>query len=51
MRYAIIGVEGRHDQAFVARVLKKLLGFRDFKGLQSQLDPFWRKFIPTYPKK
>lgn len=51
MRYAIIGVEGRHDQAFVGRVLKKLLGFRDFKGLESQLDPFWRKFIPTYPKK
>ncbi|MEG4941624.1 DUF3226 domain-containing protein [Microcoleus sp. F4-D5] len=54
MKYAIIGVEGPHDQAFVGKVLK-LLGFKDFrdelKGLDSQLDPFWRKFIPVYPKK
>lgn len=54
MRYAIIGVEGPHDQAFVGKVLK-LLGFKDFreelKGLESNLDPFWRKFIPVYPKK
>ena len=54
MRYAIIGVEGPHDQAFTGKVLK-LLGFKDFreelKGLESQLDPFWRKFIPVYPKK
>ncbi len=54
MRYAIIGVEGQHDQAFVGKVLK-LLGFKDFrvelKGLKSALDPFWRKFIPVYPKK
>ena len=54
MRYAIIGVEGQHDQAFVGKVLK-LLGFKDFrvelKGLESALDPFWRKFIPVYPKK
>jgi hypothetical protein len=51
--YAIIGVEGPQDQAFVGKVLK-LLGFKDFrdasKGLESQLDPFWRKFIPTYPR-
>jgi len=54
VRYAIIGVEGPHDQAFTGKVLK-LLGFKDFreelKGLESQLDPFWRKFIPVYPKK
>lgn len=54
MRYAIIGVEGPHDQAFVGKVLK-LLGLKDFreelKGLESDLDPFWRKFIPVYPKK
>jgi hypothetical protein len=54
VRYAIIGVEGQHDQAFVGKVLK-LLGFKDFrvelKGLESALDPFWRKFIPVYPKK
>ena len=54
MKYAIIGVEGPHDQAFTGKVLK-LLGLKDFgeelKGLESQLDPFWRKFIPVYPKK
>ena len=54
MKYAIIGVEGPHDQAFTGKVLK-LLGFQDFreelKGLKSDLDPFWRKFIPVYPKK
>ncbi len=54
MRYAIIGVEGPHDQAFTGKVLK-LLGFKDFredlKGLEPNLDPFWRKFIPVYPKK
>jgi len=54
VKYAIIGVEGPHDQAFTGKVLK-LLGFKDFreelKGLESQLDPFWRKFIPVYPKK
>lgn len=51
--YAIIGVEGPQDQAFVGKALK-LLGFKDFreacKGLEAQLDPFWRKFIPTYPR-
>ncbi|MEG3837318.1 hypothetical protein QUB53_17970 [Microcoleus sp. AT8-B4] len=54
MKYAIIGVEGPHDQAFTGKVLK-LLNFKDLreelKGLESQLDPFWRKFIPVYPKK
>jgi hypothetical protein len=54
VKYAIIGVEGPHDQAFTGKVLK-LLGFKDFreelKGLKSDLDPFWRKFIPVYPKK
>jgi len=54
VKYAIIGVEGPHDQAFTGKVLK-LLNFKDLreelKGLESQLDPFWRKFIPVYPKK
>ncbi len=54
MNYAIIGVEGNSDQAFVSKVLK-LLGFKDFKeqhkGLKSKLDPFWYSFIPKYPKK
>src|SRR4028119_352710 len=65
VRYAIIGVEGPHDQAFVGKVLK-LLGFKDFKEewdnldkstrldmskeLESKFDKFWHKFIPNYPK-
>ena len=65
MRYAIIGVEGPHDQAFTGKVLK-LLGFKDFreewdkldkltrldmsKELESKFDKFWHKFIPKYPK-
>ena len=65
MRYAIIGVEGPHDQVFVSKVLK-LLGFKDFKDewdkldkltrldmskeLESKFDKFWHKFIPKYPK-
>ena len=65
MRYAIIGVEDPHDQAFVGKVLK-LLGFKDFreewdklekltrldmsKELESKFDKFWHKFIPKYPK-
>jgi len=56
VRYAIIGVEGPQDQAFVGKVLKQLLGFKDFrgkefKGLKKNLDPFWHKFIPPYPQK
>ncbi|WP_341732083.1 DUF3226 domain-containing protein [Microcoleus sp. EPA2] len=65
MKYAIIGVEGPHDQAFTGKVLK-LLGFKDFreewnkldkltrldmsKELESKFDKFWHKFIPRYPK-
>jgi len=55
VRYAIIGVEGPQDQAFVGQVLKQLLGFKDFRGkefrgLKKNLDPFWQMFIPKYPK-
>jgi len=50
-RYALIGVEGNHDQAFLCRVLDKLLGFRKFNGKESDLDTFWRKFVPIYPPK
>lgn len=54
VKYVIIGVEGPHDQAFVGKLLK-IFGFKDFKdakkGLVSDLDPFWGKFIPKYPKK
>ena len=48
-RYALIGVEGNHDQAFLGRVLEKLLGFKIFKGKESDLDALWRKFVPKYP--
>ncbi|MDY6781367.1 MAG: DUF3226 domain-containing protein [Cyanobacteriota bacterium] len=50
MKYAIIGVEGPQDQAFVKKVLK-LLKFKSFDGKESNLDNFWRKLIPRYPKK
>lgn len=50
-QYALIGVEGNHDQAFVSKVLCKLLGFSKFDGKRSELDNFWRKFIPEYPSK
>jgi hypothetical protein len=49
-KYVLIGVEGPHDQAFVSRILCKLLGFSKFDGKMSELDNFWRKFIPNYPK-
>ncbi|MEM1168238.1 MAG: DUF3226 domain-containing protein [Cyanobacteria bacterium P01_H01_bin.35] len=49
VKYAIIAVEGNHDQALVSKLLK-LLGFKKFKGEESKLENFWKKFIPTYPK-
>lgn len=49
VKYAIIGVEGNHDQALVSKLLK-VLGFNKFDGEESNLDYFWKKFIPTYPK-
>ena len=45
-KYAIIGVEGPHDQAFVGKVLQ-LLRFKKFKGEESTLDDFWRQFFIT----
>ncbi|MGK7945415.1 MAG: DUF3226 domain-containing protein [Microcystaceae cyanobacterium] len=54
LNYSIIGVEGNHDQAFVGKILRRLLGFKDFrtvdKGQEDKLDPSWDKFKPTYPK-
>lgn len=49
LNYSIIGVEGNHDQAFVSKVLT-LLEFQIYKGQDTELDPFWEKFKPTYPK-
>lgn len=50
-RYALIGVEGNHDQAFLSRILCKCLGFSKFDDTRSDLDTFWRKFVPVYPPK
>jgi hypothetical protein len=50
-RYALIGVEGNHDQAFLARILHKSLGFRKFDDGNDELDDLWRKFRPVYPPK
>ncbi|MDJ0729916.1 MAG: hypothetical protein QNJ33_07980 [Crocosphaera sp.] len=50
-QYALIAVEGNHDQAFVAKVIKKILNFQEFNGSRSELEPFWRKFIPKYDEK
>ena len=47
--YALIGVEGPQDQAFVGKALK-FLGFQSFDGQESKLEPFWRNFIPPYPR-
>jgi hypothetical protein len=49
-RYAIIGVEGPHDQAFVAKVLQTRWGFTKFRGKRDELDRFWVAFIPNYPR-
>ncbi len=49
MKYAIMGVEGPHDQVFTKKLLK-LLGFKEFNGSKLELDRFWHKFIPKYPK-
>ncbi|MDB9437498.1 hypothetical protein PN450_11995 [Dolichospermum lemmermannii CS-548] len=51
-KYVLIGVEGPHDQAFVSRILCKLLGFSKFDGTASNLDDFWRKakIPPNYPR-
>ena len=50
-RCILIGVEGNHDQAFLEKIFRKLLGFAKWDE-KSELDPLWRsKFIPTYPTK
>lgn len=46
----LIGVEGNHDQAFLSKVLRELLGFSKCED-QKNLDALWRKFIPVYPPK
>lgn len=50
LKYAILATEGPHDQAAVGKILR-LLNLRRFNGEAVDLDPFWQKFVPTYPKK
>ncbi|CAD5919978.1 DUF3226 domain-containing protein [Planktothrix agardhii 1806] len=50
-RYALIGVEGNHDQAFLEKILRKLLGFSKLEDQKIREDLFWEKFIPKYPAK
>jgi hypothetical protein len=44
----LIGVEGNHDQAFIAKILKNIFQLTECQ-YQKHLDSIWRKFIPTYP--
>lgn len=48
MRYALLGVEGTHDQAAVGKLLK-IAGLQRFNGRLQSLNPFWKKFVPVYP--
>ncbi len=48
LKYCILGVEGPHDQAFVGKLLE-MRGFTKFDGQHKNIDPFWQKFIPSYP--
>lgn len=50
-RCALIAVEGNHDQAFLQRILQKLLAFKKFDGDRKKLEEkLWKKFIPKYPQ-
>ncbi len=48
VRYALLAAEGPHDQAAVGKMLE-LVGLQRFQGKTRKLDPFWQKFVPTYP--
>src|SRR5436853_3067383 len=48
LKYCILGVEGPHDQAFVGKLLE-MCGLKKFGGQHKHIDPFWIRFIPTYP--
>jgi hypothetical protein len=48
LKYCLLGVEGPHDQAFISKLLKQQ-GLSEFNGERDLVDPFWQKFIPTYP--
>jgi len=47
-RYALIATEGPHDQAAIGKILE-MSGLVKFNGEYRLLDPFWGKFVTTYP--
>ena len=47
-RCVLIVVEGNHDQAFVARVLRKLLGFSLWDQERESLESLWQVLVPSY---
>ncbi len=47
-RFALIAVEGHHDQAFVGKVLK-IFGLRAIANDLNALNPFWTPLLPVYP--
>jgi hypothetical protein len=49
LRYALLATEGPHDQAVIGRLLE-LLGLKKFNGKLDALQPFWKNFIPGYPR-
>lgn len=51
-RCVLIVVEGNHDQAFVARVLRKFLGFAPWDQETESLESLWQALVPSYnPRK
>ncbi len=51
IKYALIIVEGSHDQAFVSSILQKLFNLKEFNGNKEDLiqsKSLWRYFIPNY---
>jgi hypothetical protein len=51
-RCVLIIVEGNHDQAFIARILREFLKFSPWNQETEPLESLWQALVPTYnPKK
>ena len=51
-RCVLLVVEGNHDQAFVERVFRKLLGFSAWDQKTEPLESLWQELVPSYnPRK
>ena len=51
-RCVLLVVEGNHDQAFVERVFRKLLGFSTWDQKTEPLESLWQELVPSYnPRK